>query len=308
MPFPLLRAGQILRGRLGKYFVTKEIQDTQYAKETVVINGVEGHQRVKNEGAVLKSFQDQTHYLRPLIDDIEDPPSPPIIVLKYLEDHLLHASIEKPLNRKELKYVSKRVLEALKVLHDDYYVHTDVKLDNVFINYRKGENRFSDVQLGDLGSAYPADSKWAREGTPVGSPMWTSPEVIMETPWNTATDIWSFGNMLISLIYGGNCNLFRPRNVAYGHEEYNLEVLKRQFQYFGPFPAKYEEIACSETVTAIPYLMHEIPQYKLTPFHRTTEREMCKEDKDFIGKIMMLDWRDRPTAGTLLADEWFNEC
>jgi hypothetical protein len=23
--------------------------------------------------------------------------------------------------------------------------------------------------------------------------MWSSPEVIMETPWNTATDIWSFG-------------------------------------------------------------------------------------------------------------------
>ncbi len=55
------------------------------------------------------------------------------------------------------------------------------------------------------------------------------------------------------------------------------------------------------------YLMQEIPQSKFTPFHRTTEREVCKEDKEFIGKIMILDWRDRPTAETLLADEWFNE-
>ncbi|KAI9714680.1 MAG: hypothetical protein M1812_006345 [Candelaria pacifica] len=312
MSSPLLRVGQVLRGRLGKYLVTKEIQDTvwfatNHAEETVVIKGVEGHPRVDNEAAVLRRFQDRTPYLLPLIDDIEDPPSPPIIVLKYLEDHLLHASIEKPLNRKELKYVSKRILEALKVLHDDSYIPTDVKLDNVFVNYRKGDIRFSDVQLGDLGGTYPADSIWAKQGTPVGSPMWTSPEVIMETPWNTATDIWAFGNVLISLIYGGDFNLFRPRTVSYGHEEYDLEVLKRQFQYFGPFPAKYAEIASSETVTAILYLMHEIPQSKLTPFHRTTEREVCKEDKEFMSKIMMLDWRDRPTAGKLLADDWFNE-
>lgn len=26
--------------------------------------------------------------------------------------------------------------------------------------------------------------------------MWTSPEVIIETPWNTAIDIWSFGAMV----------------------------------------------------------------------------------------------------------------
>jgi len=61
------------------------------------------------------------------------------------------------------------------------------------VNYKEGEIRFSDVQLGDLGGTYRADSKYATSGTPVGAPMWSSPEVIMETPWNTATDIWSFG-------------------------------------------------------------------------------------------------------------------
>jgi hypothetical protein len=112
---------------------------------------------------------------------------------------------------------------------------------------------------------------------------------------------------LISLIYGGNFNLFRPRTVPYGHEEYNLEVLKQQFRYFGPFPAKYEEIAGPETITAILYLMQEIPQSQTTPFQRTTEREVCQKDRAFIGKIMMVDWRDRPTAKDLLEDEWFQE-
>jgi hypothetical protein len=86
-----------------------------------------------------------------------------------------------------------------------------------------------------------------------------------------------------------------------------LEVLKRQFRYFGSFPAKYEEIASPKIVAGILYLMQEIPQSQTTPFHRTTEKEVCKKDKEFIGKIMMLDWRDRPTARDLLADEWFKD-
>lgn len=163
-----------------------------------------------NERDVLKRFQHRTPYLRPLVDEIEEESLPSTIALKYLEDDLLRANIKKKMNRKELKYVSKRILEALKVLHGDNYVHTgnfgtnylkidtdlnskDVKLDNVFVNYREGDIRFSDVQLGDLGDTCPSDSYLAKEGILVGAPMWSSPEVIMETPWNTATDIWSFG-------------------------------------------------------------------------------------------------------------------
>ncbi|PTU24175.1 hypothetical protein P175DRAFT_0513207 [Aspergillus ochraceoroseus IBT 24754] len=251
----LLKIGQVLRGRLGKYVITRQIQETVWfaqnqACETVVIKGVHGHPRVENERDVLKRFRRSATHLRPVIDET--------------------------LNRNELKYVARCILEALDILHTDGYVHTDVKLDNIFVNYKDGENRFSDVQLGDLGG---------------------SPEVLMETPWNTATDIWSFGTALISLIYGGDFNLFRPRTVPYGHEEYNLEVLKQQFRYFGPFPEKYAEIASPETVPAILYLMHEIPQQRNV--------EVSLKDKAFISKIMMLDWRDRPTAKELLRDKWF---
>ncbi|CZT44380.1 related to serine/threonine protein kinase [Rhynchosporium secalis] len=295
MSSSLFRLGRVLRGK-------------NQTGESVVIKGVQGHPRVENERDVLKRFQDRTPYLRPLNDEVEEPSDPPTIVLKYLDDHLLNASIEKTLNRQELKFISRRILEALKVLHDETYVHTDVKLDNVLVNYRDGDIRFSDVQLGDLGGAYPADSKFAQEGTPVGAPMWTSPEVIMETPWNSATDIWSFGTVVPYKSHlWRKFNLFRPRTVSVDHEEYGLEVLKQQFRYFGPFSAKYEEIASPQTIAAILYLMEEIPQSKTTPFHRTTAKEVCTEDKEFIGKIMMLDWRDRPTAAELLKDEWLKE-
>jgi hypothetical protein len=109
---------------------------------------------------------------------------------------------------------------------------------------------------------------------------------------------------LISLIYGGNFNLFRPE-LDRDHEEYVLGVVMEQFKYFGPFPAKISEIVSPETVQSILWIMQEIPQEKLTSFSRTTEKEVSKEDKDFICKMMKLDWRDRPTAKELLADEWW---
>ena len=78
---------------------------------------------MENERDVLERFQSRTPCLRPLVDEIEDPPKPTIIVLKHLDGDLLTATKTKALNRKELKSVSRCVLEALSVLHEDGYVH-----------------------------------------------------------------------------------------------------------------------------------------------------------------------------------------
>lgn len=167
-------------------------------------------------------------------------------------------------------------------------------------------------------------------GTLVGSFPWSSPEVILEMPWNTAADIWSFGAVvrayslaslfksimicantgcpkLISLIYGEGFNIFLPKDLDQDHDKFLLNVLKEQFRYFGPFPAKFGDIASEGAINSILYLMQEIPMEKLIPFSRVTEREVIKKDKEFIGKIMMLDWRDRPTAKDLLEDEWWQD-
>jgi serine/threonine protein kinase len=87
-------------------------------------------------------------------------------------------------------------------IFDAQLIHVeDIKSDNIFVNLQDislqaENNRFIDVQLGDLGGCYPADSKWATSGTLTGTPIWSSPEVIFEQPWNTAADIWSFGTLV----------------------------------------------------------------------------------------------------------------
>ena len=93
-----------------------------------MIKSVQGHFRVGNERDVLKRFQSRSPYIRPLVDEVFDPPEPPIIMLRHLDDHLLKASIKQKLNRTEVKYVSKRILEALNVLHEDGFVHAGMHL------------------------------------------------------------------------------------------------------------------------------------------------------------------------------------
>ena len=78
-----------------------------------------------------------------------------------------------------------------------------------------------------------------------------------------------------------------------------------QYRYFGPFPPKYGEIINDETRQSILSLMDLVKPETMTPFRFVTEGEVSKEDKEFILKIMKMDWRDRPTAKELLQDEWF---
>lgn len=154
---PLLKLGQSLTGKVSTYTVTRQLGEfiwqARYAPiiglfdsikygdpimttfslthivnsdksgQTVIIKAAR-HFRIMNERDVLRKFQDRTPHLRPLVDEITEPLSPPAIVLKHLEDDLWAASGSKKLSGREIRYVSKRILEALKVLHDDGYVHT----------------------------------------------------------------------------------------------------------------------------------------------------------------------------------------
>ena len=56
-----------------------------------------------------------------MIDIVEEPKS---LVLQYLDDHLLNVSKKQRLEGPELRFVARRVLEALTTIHETGYVHT----------------------------------------------------------------------------------------------------------------------------------------------------------------------------------------
>lgn len=114
---------------------------------------------------------------------------------------------------------------------------------------------------------------------------------------------------LISLIWGLNYHIFKP-DVPADHEEYELEILMKHCQYFGPYPMSYTEIADADAQATLAYVMNTVGgatsgKDMRKPFYLIREAEISKEDRAFLGKMMLLDPRDRPTATELLRDEWF---
>jgi serine/threonine protein kinase len=267
-----------------------------------------------------------------LIDEIVEPSEPASIVLTYLDTDLLKESKKKRLSRSDIKKVAKAILLALDVLHQDGLVHTDVKLDNVFVNYGSPtDERFSEIQLGDFGGVVHQDSDFAKDGHLIGAGISRSPEATLQMHWGIATDIWSFGNavrdmfgyayreyhevetmtltmktdQVLSLLYGGDYHLFNPaiEGIKPDDDEYLLTAMKRMYKFFGPFPANYSDNP--DTMTIVNYFNDSGPPEK--PFHLVTTKEIPAADKKFLLNVMKLDPRERPTVADLLADEWFTE-
>ncbi|KAK1704106.1 serine/threonine protein kinase [Colletotrichum lupini] len=296
---PSLEIGQILLGNASRYTIQKKIREgvwiaTNPMGNKSIVKGVQGISGAQNEHNVLRKFQGNP-FLRPVIDEIQQ--DAPMIVLQHMDDHLLNATIKKPLTNREIRFVARAVLRGLSTLHKDGYVHTDIKPDNILVNYASASEadpdlRFSDVQIGDLGASYSVDSDVATKGFLIGAPIWTSPEVLMEVPWGTASDIWAFGSMMIALLHGGDYNPFRPTNARYHDRSYIFEVLRQQSRRFGAIPETYLERARPGKAMAA----------KALTVGRKVEPLDFRTASHFINRIMRMDAAERPTADQLLEE------
>ncbi|KFX97766.1 hypothetical protein O988_04689 [Pseudogymnoascus sp. VKM F-3808] len=311
-----LRLGQILKGNQSIYTLTKHLHDSVWlatnltGENTILKSGT--HWRIHNERDVLLRFQSRAPGLRPLVDEIEIAASEaPTIVLKWVEDDALTACARRRLMTREVKGVARTVLGALEVMHGEGVVHTDIKPDNILVDYDREHSRISTARLADLGNAVPIDSEYARDGFPIGAPIFRSPEAALQIPWGCATDIWSLGTTLISLIWGLNWHIFKP-SVSPDHEDYELEIMMKHCQYFGPYPLSYQEIADLDKQSVLAHIMNTVGgatsgKDSRKPFYLIREKEISREDRAFLGRMMRLDPRDRPTARELLRDEWFED-
>ncbi|GJD04366.1 kinase [Colletotrichum higginsianum] len=167
---------------IDQHLPSRQIEHRNQSSDKFVIKSIRGHWRLRNEANVLRRYQSRTPFLRPLVDEIQESADPSSIVLRYLDSDMLAESNKKRLSRPEIKQVARCVLEALQVLHDDGMVHTDMKLDNIFVNHGQGDRRFSDIQLGDCGGVVSQHSTFAREGHLIGAGLTRSPEAMFQLP------------------------------------------------------------------------------------------------------------------------------
>jgi serine/threonine protein kinase len=88
-------------------------------------------------------------------------------------------------SEREIAAAMRQLLTVLVLLHGQQRVHRDVKAGNLLL----GQDGL--LKLADFGVARVLEGDG--QGTKVGSPFWMSPEVLSESPYSTAADIWSVG-------------------------------------------------------------------------------------------------------------------
>jgi casein kinase II subunit alpha len=74
---------------------------------------------------------------------------------------------------------------------------TDIKPNNILVNYGSGPLRFDDIQLADFGDVSRTDPKdyltVGLDGPLIGAAIFRSPEAMLQLRWGPSTAIWSFG-------------------------------------------------------------------------------------------------------------------
>ncbi|XP_053186905.1 serine/threonine-protein kinase Nek1-like [Scomber japonicus] len=116
------------------------------------------------------------------------------IVMDYCEGGDLSKKIK---SQKGKHFSEQQILDwfvqiclALKHIHDKNILHRDIKPKNIFLT------KDGTVQLGDFGVARVLNSIEELATTGIGTPLYFSPEVCKNKPYNNKSDIWAVGCVL----------------------------------------------------------------------------------------------------------------
>ncbi|EEB08689.1 WEE protein kinase Mik1 [Schizosaccharomyces japonicus yFS275] len=159
--------------------------------------------RQLREATILQSLYGNEHIIA--IRDFWDWHGHLFIETEYCQNgnfatFLEELSIVQPLDSFRLWKVSFQLLMALHAVHDNGFLHLDVKPANIFIT------RSGDLKLGDFGMATPVP---VPAGTDVeGDRVYIAPEVLTNHEYSGAADIFSLGLVLLEAA----TNVVLPQN------------------------------------------------------------------------------------------------
>ena len=122
-----------------------------------------------------------------------------IFELEYFEDSIYKYIRETgPLGRdlNLFKYIVQQLANALKILYQRGIMHRDIKPQNIF--YRT-ENDNIKVKLGDFSCSILIKDNTS---DPIGTFIYSSPEIISEVDYNEKSDLWSLGITLFEIFFG----------------------------------------------------------------------------------------------------------
>ena len=170
----------------------------------VPLGGLSDHDRREtlNEASILRSAQSK--HVVAYVDSWEDPASDCLyIVMEHSVEGAQASRVMKAnggaLPEEDVWSVILPVARGLKHLHSLRILHRDLKPANIF---RRGAGETHRVVIGDLGLGRVLGPRAAFAKTGVGTPLYFSPELAQEKPYNDKSDVWAFGCLAHELLVG----------------------------------------------------------------------------------------------------------
>ncbi|ORZ02605.1 Pkinase-domain-containing protein [Syncephalastrum racemosum] len=119
------------------------------------------------------------------------------IVMDFIEHDLktLMTEMRTPFLQSEVKTLMLQLLSAVKLLHDNWIVHRDLKTSNLLLNNR------GEIKVADFGLARKFGSPLGRMTQLVVTLWYRAPELLLGAKeYTTAIDMWSIGCIFAELI------------------------------------------------------------------------------------------------------------
>ncbi len=126
--------------------------------------------------------------------------------------------------------IAYEVLTGLEYLHSNNIIHRDIKCLNLFLS------KDHHVKIGDLGVS-TISAFGGMHCTRVGTPLYLSPELVKQIPYDYKTDIWSFGCSLYHLAsleppFTGNNLIVLGNNIVKGRPKELPSIYSNELKLF----------------------------------------------------------------------------
>jgi WD40 repeat protein/predicted Ser/Thr protein kinase len=190
------------RGGMGTVYLAHDTElDRPVALKIPHFHGpgeAEARERFRREGRVAAAL-DHPHLCR--VYDVGEHEGTPYLTMAYVEGRPLGDPADGPLSATQVAAVVRKVALALGYAHARGVVHRDLKPSNILID-ATGEPVVTDFGLARRTGA--GDALVTRDGVPVGTPAYMSPEQVAgkSEAVGPASDVFSLGVVLYHLLAG----------------------------------------------------------------------------------------------------------